>query len=68
MRDIVDAVNTAESVTDRRPTSEEWTTLTVRRRVVYPSPGDSFSVGIADADGGDWFEIRDLTVVLGIAP
>jgi hypothetical protein len=68
LRDIADASGNAETIVDRRPTSEEWTTLTVRRRVVYPSTGDSFSVGILDADGGDWFEVRDVKVVLGVAP
>lgn len=68
LRDTVDAAGRAESVTDRRPSSEEWTRLTVRRRVVYPSPGDSFSVGLENADGGDWFEVRDIQVVLGVAP
>jgi hypothetical protein len=68
LRDTVDAAGNAESVVDRRPSSEEWTRLTVRRRVVFPSPGDSFSVGLVDADGGDWFEVRDVQVVLGVAP
>jgi hypothetical protein len=68
LRDVTDAAGNAETVADRRPTSEEWTTLSVRRRVADPSPGDSFSVGIMDADGGDWFEVRDLTVVLGVVP
>jgi hypothetical protein len=68
LRDVTDAAGNAESVVDRRPSSEAWTTMTVRRRVVFPSAGDSFSVGILDADGGDWFEVRDVTVVLGVAP
>ena len=68
LRDVTDAAGNAETVADRRQTSEEWTTLSVRRRVVYPSPGDSYSVGIMDAEGGDWFEVRDLTVVLGVVP
>jgi hypothetical protein len=68
IRDVTDATGNAESVVDRRPSSEAWTTMTVRRRVVFPSSGDSFSVGIVDADGGDWFEVRDVTVVLGVAP
>lgn len=68
LRDVTDASGNAETVVDRRPTSEEWTTLTVHRRIVYPAPGDSFSVGILDADGGDWFEVRDVQVVLGVAP
>lgn len=68
LRDVTDASGNAETVADRQPTSEAWTTLTVRRRVAFPSPGDSFSVGIVDADGGDWFEVRDVKVVLGVAP
>jgi hypothetical protein len=68
LRDTLDAAGNAESVVDRRPASEEWTRLTVRRRVAYPSPGDSFSVGLENADGGDWFEVRDVQVVLGVAP
>jgi len=68
LRNTIDASGDAESVSDRRPTSDEWTRLTVRRRVVYPSSRDSFSIGIVDADGGDWFEVRDVQVVLGVAP
>jgi hypothetical protein len=68
LRDVTDAAGNAESVVDRRPSSEAWTTMTVRRRVVFPSADDSFLVGIADADGGDWFEVRDVTVILGVAP
>jgi hypothetical protein len=68
VNDTIDSGGTVETVTDRRPTSEEWTKLTVRRRMLYPSPADSFSVGLVDPDGGDWFEVRDVQVVLGVAP
>jgi hypothetical protein len=68
IKDVIDATGAADMVTDRRPTSEEWTRLTVRRRVVYPSPSDAISVGIVDPDGGDWFEVRDVQIVLGVTP
>jgi hypothetical protein len=68
IKDVIDATGAADMVTDRRPTSEEWTRLTVRRRVVYPSPSDAISVGIVDPDGGDWFEVRDVQIVLGVSP
>jgi hypothetical protein len=66
--DAVDAAGTSEAVTDRHPATEEWTRLTVRRRVVFPSEKDKISVGLVDADNGDWFEVRDFEVFLGVAP
>jgi hypothetical protein len=68
IKDTVDTGGAVDTVMDRQPTSEEWTTLTVRRRMVYPSPADAFSVGLVDAEGGDWFEVRDVQVVLGAVP
>ena len=68
LEDVIDAAGNAESVAERRPAAEEWTRLTVRRRVIFPSEKDRISVGLVDADGGDWFEVRDFDVVLGVAP
>jgi hypothetical protein len=68
LEDTVDAVGNAENVGERRPATEEWTRLTVRRRVVFPSANDRLLVGLVDAEAGDWIEIRDLDVRLGVAP
>ena len=68
LEDTVDANGNAENFGERRPATEEWTRLTVRRRVVFPSPNDRLLVGLLDAEAGDWFEVRDIDVRLGVAP
>ena len=68
IKDVVDASGNVETATDRQSVSDQWATLTARHRMVYPSPGDTFSVGLLDADGGDWIEVRSLDVVLGVVP
>jgi hypothetical protein len=68
IKDVVDASGSTETVTDRRTSAEDWVRLTVRRRMAYPSPADTFSVGLVDAEAGDWIEVRDLDVVLGVVP
>jgi hypothetical protein len=66
--DVVDVAGRVESGVDRRTASEEWTTLTVRRRMAVPSPNDLYAVGILDAEGGDWFEVRSVDVFVGVVP
>ncbi|MFN8633272.1 MAG: hypothetical protein U0893_05395 [Chloroflexota bacterium] len=66
--DAIDGSGGTEAVVDRRPATEEWATLTVRRRMVYPSGGDTISVQLLNVDGGDWFEVRSLDVRLGVSP
>ena len=68
LEDAVDASGTAESVGERRAATEEWTRLSVRRRVVFPSENDKISIGLLDAEAGDWIEVRDFDVRLGVAP
>ena len=68
LEDVVDASGNATAVSDRRPATEEWTRLTVRRRVAFPSEKDRIAVGLVDAEAGDWIEVRDLDVLPGIAP
>ena len=68
LEDVLDASGNTESVTERRPATEAWTRLTVRRRVAFPSEKDRIAVGLVDADAGDWIEVRDLEVVLGVVP
>lgn len=68
LEDVLDAAGNATAVSDRRAATDEWTQLTVRRRVAFPSEQDRISVGLVDADAGDWIEVRDLTVHLGVAP
>jgi hypothetical protein len=68
IKDVIDAAGNVETATDRQSVSDQWVTLTARRRMVYPSPVDACSVGLLDADGGDWIEVRSLDVVLGVVP
>ena len=68
LKDVADASGTAAMVTDQHIAAEAWTTLSVRRRMVHPSPEDNVSVGLIGADGGDWFEVRELDVFLGVVP
>ena len=56
------------AVSERVTATEEWTRLTVRRRVAFPSPQDKIAVGLLDASAGDWFEVREFEVALGVAP
>ena len=68
LEDAVDASGTAESVSERRAATEEWTRLSIRRRVVFPSENDKISIGLLEAEAGDWIEVRDFDVRLGVAP
>jgi len=68
LEDAVDASGTAESVSERRAATEERTRLSIRRRVVFPSENDKISIGLLDAEAGDWIEVRDFDVRLGVAP
>jgi hypothetical protein len=68
LEDVPDARGNAEAVSERRTATDEWTRLTVRRRVVFPSQNDRISLGLVDADAGDWIEVRDLDVRLGVVP
>jgi hypothetical protein len=68
LEDVLDATGNVEAVAERRPATEEWTRMTVRRRVAFPSEKDRIAVGLVDADAGDWIEVRDLDVVLGVLP
>lgn len=68
LEDTVDAGGNAENVGERRPATEAWTRLTVRRRVLFPSENDRLLVGLVDAEAGDWIEVRELDVRLGVAP
>lgn len=68
LEDTVDAAGNVAIVAERRPATEAWTRLTVRRRVLFPSGNDRLLVGLVDAEAGDWIEIRDLDVRLGVAP
>jgi hypothetical protein len=65
---VVDDAGNADAVTDQHPSTEEWTRLTVRKRIVRPSPDNRISVGVTDADAGEWFEVRALDVILGVVP
>ena len=66
LEDVADASGNAVAVSDRRAATDDWTRLTVRRRVIYPSQNDRISVGLVDADPGDWIEVRDFDIRLGI--
>ena len=68
LEDIIDASGGTQAATDRRVATDAWTRLTVRRRVVFPSASDRISIGLVDAEAGDWIEVRDLDVRLGVAP
>ncbi len=59
----------AEGYTAHADASEEWTTLTVRAQKVYhPAPGDNFSLGLFGMEVGDWFDVRELSLFVGILP
>jgi hypothetical protein len=66
--DVVNAAGQAETVMERQTAGDEWLTLTLRRRMVYPSQADTFSVGLVDAEAAAWFEVQTLDVVSGVAP
>jgi hypothetical protein len=68
LEDVTDADRTVQAATDRRPVSEEWTKLTVRKRILYPSSNDKVLVGLVDVDGDDWFEVREFKIVAGVSP
>lgn len=68
LEDTVDAAGNTETVTEPRAANEEWTHPTVRKRVVFPSQNDRITVSLLDVEAGDWIEVGDFAVVLGVAP
>jgi hypothetical protein len=70
LADVVDAVGTVQKTVDRgSPTDEEaWTTLRIRRRVVFGSPNDRYSLGLVEVRNRDWLEVRELSVYIGVLP
>ena len=68
INDVVDAAGRSETTTERQAAGDDWLTLTVRRRMVYPSQADMFSVGLANAEAAAWFEVKELDVFTGVNP
>jgi len=68
INDVVNAAGQTETAMERQPAGDDWLTLTVRRRMVYPSQADMFSVGLVNAEAAAWFEVRELDVFTGVNP
>jgi hypothetical protein len=65
--DVVSDSGKVKSFTNRHQASEDWTTLFTRaQQVVYPSPEDYFSVGVVAVKAGEWFDVRELSVFVGV--
>ncbi len=69
LQDVVAEDGRAEGYAAHANTSEEWTTLTVwAQKVLPPAPGDNFSLGLFGVEVGEWFEVRELSLFVGILP
>jgi len=68
INDVVNAAGQTETVVERQQAGDEWLTLIVRRRMVYPSPADGYTVGLVNAEAAAWFEVQSLDVFTGVAP
>jgi hypothetical protein len=70
LNDVVDAAGTVQKTAERRSVlnDDEWLTLRIRRRVLFASPDDRFSVGLLEVRNRDWLEVRELGVYLGVQP
>jgi len=67
--DVVAENGRSEDYTVYGNTSEEWTTLTVQvEKILYPDPGDNFSLGLEEVEAGDWFDVRELSSFVGVIP
>jgi hypothetical protein len=68
--DVVSGQEPASSYIARAPASENtWTTLRLRAdRVQHPDPQDNYSLGLYNVQPGDWFEVRELALVVGTLP
>ena len=69
MYDVVAKDGTAENYVNESDPSKNWTMLTVRaEKVRYPAPLDNFSIGLFGVNAGDWFDVQELSVFVGIVP
>ena len=67
--DVVAENGRSEDYTVYGNASEEWTTLTVQvEKILYPDPGDNFSLGLEEVEAGDWFDVRELSSFVGVIP
>lgn len=69
LHDVVNENGRAVDQLSRAPASEAWTALWVRTpRATYPSSDDYFTLGLARVSEGDWFDVRELSVFVGVFP
>jgi hypothetical protein len=69
LHDVVAEDGRVAQKISRSLASEEWTTLWAQLpNVVYPSPEDYFALGLVRVGEGDWFDIRELSLFVGLLP
>ncbi|HLC42604.1 MAG TPA: YfhO family protein, partial [Methylomirabilota bacterium] len=69
LHDVVAGDGTTEDYSTRSRSAGEWTTLIVRaEKIRYPSSSDRFSLGLTKVSAGDWFDVRELSLFVGILP
>lgn len=61
--------DSARVSTERSLTSGDWTTMVARSgRVEHPNPGDNYTIGLVSVEAGDWFDVQELSLFVGILP
>ena len=68
LTDIVDAAGTREEAVGRWSALKGWNMVTLPRRLAFQTPEDRFAIGLIDPRAGDWVDVRDVGVYLGVLP
>jgi len=65
--DITNAQGAAETIVETiTARAGEWTGWSIQKpMIVYASSADNFSVGIVQVQPGDWFEVAELSLLVG---
>lgn len=67
--DVVTAPDQAQTRSVSTSSFDVWETLEVRLdRVSFPYPGDNFSVALFGAEAGNWLDVREVSLLVGVAP
>jgi hypothetical protein len=70
LADVVDEAGNVQWTADRRQIEREddWQTLRVQRRVLFPSDRDRYVIQLVDVRNRDWLEVAAFEVYLGGRP
>jgi peptidoglycan/LPS O-acetylase OafA/YrhL len=67
--DVIDPTGASRSSTTLGRGHGQWTTLTSHTdHTRFPSGGDNVSIGLFDVARGDWFDVREVSLVIGFLP